>query len=102
MKTLLTLFTLCFLTTTASAQSRADYDHTVKKIGKFFNLKMADSLVKMYSGKTEDRDKSIWSMHDLEEFKLHNGKMRAYEYAGEENGITLYKTDFARSKHIMG
>ncbi len=102
MKRLIPAFQLCIMAFNVSGQSRADYEHAVKKIGKFYNLKMADSLKSMYSSGSEDGDKSIWSVREIEELKVHNGKMLSYEYAGEEKGITLYKTDFARSKHMMG
>jgi hypothetical protein len=84
------------------AQTRADYENAVKKVGKFYNLKQADSLLSMYSDNANKSKISIWSGKEIDELKIRNGKMISYDYVGEDNGITLFKAEFARSTHMMG
>ena len=102
MKKLLPAFIILLQTTSCFSQTKEDYDHAVKKIGKYYNLKQVDSLLNMYSDKTPRSEKSIWTGKEIDELKIRNGKMTSYEYAGQENGITLYTVGYARSTYMMG
>ena len=84
------------------AQMKADYEHAIKKIGKFYNLKQKDSLFSMYSAKADRAKISILTGKEIDELKIRYGRMISYDYAGEEKGITLFKTEFNRSTHMVG
>ena len=100
--TKLLLAATLLLHTIAFSQTKADYENTIRKIGMYYNLKKTDSLLNMYATGATKTDVSIWTGRDIDELRIRNGKMTSYEYAGEYNGMTLYRTEFARSEHMIG
>jgi hypothetical protein len=91
-----------FLGINAHAQTKADYEQTIRQIGKYYNLKKTDSLLHMYAAAANKADISVWTGREIDELRIRNGKIVSYDYAGIHDGITLFRAEFARSTHIMG
>ena len=89
------------LSTTAFAQSRADYETTIEKFRRFYNNIQSDSICNMFSKKTMQPGNCEFDKANLKAITSQYGYMKSCQVFLERDGITLFKTQFIRSTHIM-
>ncbi len=95
----------------SSAQSQADYEHTVAKFMKFYNANQPDSICSQYSDEWGEAKKTLWTKEKTDDIKKRYGKMISYKFLdlyndgtgdGGGSGLAFFKTKFEKSTHIMG
>lgn len=101
------IFTLLFfIPVVANAQTKQDFENTMRRFVEFYNRSQTDSICSMYSDVW--RDKSVlWSMEKHLKVKKTYGKIKTYKYVlvdtvTDGNKITLFKVNSARKTFMLG
>ncbi len=87
------------------AQSKADYEQTVRKFKKFYNAKQTDSIVGLWPPNERKNMGIMLSPKSLESLHEKNGDMISFQYVGKAESdpekVTVFKAKFAKSTHAM-
>ncbi|HVW99336.1 MAG TPA: hypothetical protein VHA52_02690 [Candidatus Babeliaceae bacterium] len=104
MKKLIPGICLLIFSTTAFSQSKADYEHFMKKFKTFYNHNQSDSLENMYGDEWAKWKGQLMPMKELKVLKKDYGEMKSYTYLGvtPEDSVTIFKTVFTKHTHTMG
>lgn len=81
------------------AQSKADYEHAIKRFVNFYNNKQADSIVNMWPEQERKEVKSMWSKERTEALLKEYGRITSYKYLGTDDEdpdkVVVYTTQFS-------
>ena len=85
----------------AFAQSRADYETAIAKFRGFYNNIQSDSICNMFAKTAGQSGNCEFDKAHLKPITDQYGYMKSCQVFLERDGMTLFKTQFIRSTHIM-
>jgi transcription termination factor Rho len=101
MKNLLLILLFLISTSTVFAQTKADYETAIAQFQHYYNYQRADSICGMFAKKSNKQDTCLFIKDRLKLLTDQYGYMRSCTWLMQKDRVTLFKTQFIRSTHIM-
>src|ERR1035437_6484622 len=83
------------------AQTKADYETAMGKFRNCYNNRQADSICNMFSKNAWKTDTCLFNKERLKVLTDQYGYMKSCLWLMQKDRVTLFKTQFIRSTHII-
>jgi hypothetical protein len=84
MKNIFSIASFFLLPAMGFSQTKADYEHAVSKLAKFYNNDQPDSVYKLLSDKWGSDKKNLFSPDNAKALLKRYGKIKSYKYIGKD------------------